>query len=595
MPARPRDDARHATHQVTSPRAPARCGWRPVDVRAVLVSPDPWPSRVERQLGGASPSGTMVPAPNPVARVLADTGLPHLDRVFDYQVPERFDAEAVPGSRVRVRFAGRLVDGYLLERVAASEHQGALSFLDRVVSQEPVLAPEVAELARLVADRYAGTMADVLRLAVPPRHAATEKKAGPPAPSELPPPTPDSWSHYHAGPAFLQAVGDRRPARAVWQAMPGEDWCARLAEAVHVAVAAGRGAIVVVPDARDVARLDRALTAALGPGRHVSLLADLGPAERYRRFLSVLRGQVQVAIGTRSAAFAPVRDLGLLALFDDGDDLLSEPRAPYPHSREVMMLRSVAAQAPLLIGGFARTAEAQLLVESGWAHPLVAGRTRSGPRPPGSRRPVTNAPPGPTPPRRTPGCHPRPSRPPGLLSPTTGRSWFKYPDAATGRGWPASPAGGPRTAGCAPDRSSSGRVGPSRPAAGAGLSPPAGRVRSVRRRRSARPSSGPSAPPKSSVGRSPACRCSPAPVTRCWTWCPVRRRWWWPPLVPSRRPRAVTVPRSCWTACVAGPPGSAGRGGGAPPLDGRGTLVRSASRGGEWWSARTVRWRPCRR
>jgi primosomal protein N' (replication factor Y) len=73
--------------------------------------------------------------------------------------------------------------------------------------------------------------------------------------------------------------------------------------------------------------------------------------------------------------FAPVHNLGLVAVFDDGDDLLAEQRAPYPHAREVLMLRSAARSCALLVGGFARTAEAQLLVESGWAQPIVAQRS----------------------------------------------------------------------------------------------------------------------------------------------------------------------------------------------------------------------------
>ena len=123
----------------------------------------------------------------PVARVAVDISLAHLDRPFDYLVPARLDQAAVPGCRVRVRFAGQLVDGYLLERAETSEHQGRLARLERVTSPEPVLTPEIFDLARAVADRYAGTLADVLRLAIPPRHAAAERdaprepKAGPAA------------------------------------------------------------------------------------------------------------------------------------------------------------------------------------------------------------------------------------------------------------------------------------------------------------------------------------------------------------------------------------------------------------------------------
>ncbi|WP_189169401.1 primosomal protein N' [Pilimelia anulata] len=336
----------------------------------------------------------------PVARVCVDLPLPHLDRPFDYLVPDNADAAAAPGTRVKVRFAGQLVDGWLLDRVGASAHPGKLAYLARVVSPEPVLDPAVRELARAVADRYAGSLADVLRLAVPPRHARVEKErpadagtAPPPDPATPSPPATSppaaspavaepvgagqaagGWGDYPAGAAFLRALGDGRAPRAVWSALPGEDWPARYAEAVAAALGAGRGAVVVVPDARDLDRLDAACAAALGPGRHVALTAALGPAERYRRFLALRRGAVRVAIGTRAAAFAPVADPGLVAIWDDGDDLHAEPRAPYPHAREVLLTRARLTGAAALIGGHARSAEAHLLVEAGWAHELAAER-----------------------------------------------------------------------------------------------------------------------------------------------------------------------------------------------------------------------------
>ncbi|WP_327031193.1 primosomal protein N' [Micromonospora sp. NBC_01740] len=348
----------------------------------------------------------------------------HLDRPFDYLVPAELDADAVPGVRVKVRFAGQLVDGWLLERADDSGHTGRLAYLEKVVSPEPVLAPEVARLARAVADRYAGNLADVLRLAVPPRHARVEKDvraraAAPDVPDvepavagvgpavadvdsavagvgpavadvdsavagvdsgvpdvgpAVPDVGPDAWRDYPAGPALLRALAEGRAARAVWSALPGEDWPARYAEAVAATVAGGRGAVVVVADNRDLDRLDAALHDALGPGRHVCLSAALGPARRYRAFLAARRGDVAVVVGTRAAMFAPVARLGLVAIWDDGDDLHAEPRAPYPHAREVLLTRAQLGDAAALVGGYTRTAEAQLLVETGWAREVVADR-----------------------------------------------------------------------------------------------------------------------------------------------------------------------------------------------------------------------------
>jgi primosomal protein N' (replication factor Y) len=311
----------------------------------------------------------------PVARVAVDMPLAHLDRPFDYRVPEHLDADAVPGVRVRVRFAGRQVDGFLLERVAESAHTGRLAWVDKVVSAEPVLTAEVAALCRAVADRYAGVLADVLRLAVPPRHARVEaetpKEPVPAAQAEI---DPAGWARYARGSALLDALAGGRAAHAVWQALPGEDWPQRLAEAAAATAGAGRGVLIVVPDQRDVDALHAACAQLLGAGGVVALTADLGPAERYRRWLAVRRGQVGVVVGTRSAAFAPVQRLGLLAVWDDGDDLHAEPRAPYPHVRDVLVLRAHGVGAALLVAGFARTAEAHLLVESGWAREVVADR-----------------------------------------------------------------------------------------------------------------------------------------------------------------------------------------------------------------------------
>ncbi len=309
----------------------------------------------------------------PVARVLVDVPLAHLDKPFDYLVTAEQHEQAVPGCRVRVRFAGQDVGGFLLERAAESDHPGRLAPLRKVVSPEPVLSPEVARLSLLVAERYAGTRSDVLRLAVPPRHARVEQEPRRAVPDPIP--AQDAaplWEHYPPG--LLEGLREGGAPRAVWTVLPGDDAMRGLADAVAATLASGRGAVVCVPDHRDLARADAALTEVLGAGRHVVLSADLGPPARYRAFLALSRGDVRVAVGTRAAAYAPVHDLGLVALWDDGDDLFAEPRAPYPHTREVLLLRAHESSAGALLAATSRSVEAGVLVETGWAQDLAAHR-----------------------------------------------------------------------------------------------------------------------------------------------------------------------------------------------------------------------------
>jgi primosomal protein N' (replication factor Y) (superfamily II helicase) len=323
----------------------------------------------------------------PVARVAIELSPPHLDRTFEYLVPATMDADARAGVRVKVPFGAQDVDGYLLERVAEAEHDGALLPLRRVVSPEPVLSPVVARLARAVADHYAGTLADVLRLAVPPRHARTEAVAAGPAGDDAAPGTVDgaAWGPYRGGAAFLAHLAAGGSPRAAWSALPGAEgarWPDAVAQAVAACLLSGRGAVVVLPDARDVDRVCAALVAAgvpewadgTGAGSYVRLTADDGPSKRYRAFLAALRGHARVVVGTRAAAFAPVPDLGLAVCWDDGDDLHAEPRAPYPHVREVLGLRAELEGCGLLLAAHARSVEVQALVASGWVREVAADR-----------------------------------------------------------------------------------------------------------------------------------------------------------------------------------------------------------------------------
>lgn len=337
------------------------------------------------------PAG-ITPAPHlPVARVLVESALPHLDRPFDYAVPAELDEAAQAGVRVKVKFSGQDLGGYLLERVAESDAGQPLVPLAKVVSPVAVLTPAVRDLAFAVAARYAGTVSDVLRVAVPPRVAGAEKEylaaAGQPASAGAPereaPAGPDFraastvWDAYRNGPAFLRHLSDGGRPRAVVNPLQGygtAGWPHLLASAVAAVHGSGRGAIVVVPDQRDLDRLEAALAGLVPAEVLARLTAEDGPTPRYRNFLRVLAGTATIVIGTRSAAYAPVRNLGLVACWDDGDDLHIEQRAPYAHTREVLLLRAGQDNAACLLAGHARSTEVQRLVESGWALPVEADR-----------------------------------------------------------------------------------------------------------------------------------------------------------------------------------------------------------------------------
>lgn len=347
----------------------------------------------------------------PVASVRLVGVLPHLDRPFEYAVtPDT--AAAGPGMRVRVRFSGKDTEGIVLERRAEPTTDRALAPLHRLVSDDVVVPPTMMRVCEDVAERSAGTVGDVLRLALPPRHARAEKAdraaaekeeaaaaeaeaaedlestesaddAEPAAttdaaetghdeqtvsaadPSAEAPVAPRHADRYPGLAALLSRAGSAEGPvpRASLVLDPVDPWTAIAAESI-AALGPDRGALVIAPDQRDVARLSRVLTER--GIAHEVLAGTEGPEKRYRTFRRILRGATRVVLGSRSAAFAPVQDLALVICWDEADDLLEEPRAPYPHTRTVLQCRSAEERCALLFLAASESVTMRALTDAGY-------------------------------------------------------------------------------------------------------------------------------------------------------------------------------------------------------------------------------------
>ena len=408
-------------------------------LRDALIPAAPEPVNVAAELEASG-------VPNPVARVRVDSTLPQVDRTFDYRVPAELSEDAVPGARVRVLFNGHELTGYIEERAATTDWtRTSLLPLKSVLSRVPAVAPEIFALAEALADRYASTVANVLRLAVPPRIAALDKKYAPllpgyesaylgdsapvstsdapesaasesaesepsaasatfsaavssatdpyawlatpgaPAPFVLDPPAlnpdaPDAasvFSDYENGAEFIEDVAAGAATRAVMTVLPGHlehTWADVVATALATAATSGRGAIAVVPTAKNLDLLEAALAERLPADSFVRLSSDSTPHTRYHGFVKARLGRVPVVIGTRAAAYAPVANLGLVVCWDDGDSSLVERRAPYCHARDVLLLRASAENTAALFVGFSMSSEAARLVRTRWASHVRAPR-----------------------------------------------------------------------------------------------------------------------------------------------------------------------------------------------------------------------------
>ncbi len=399
-----------------------------------------------------------------------------------------------------MRFAGRLVDGFVVERVEDTEHDGRLAFLAKVVSSEPVLHPEVLALARAVADRYAGTLGDVLRLAIPPRHARAEAARA---------------TRLEAGAAGRQRgrLADVRPRARLRRGAAGRGAAAGVVER---GPRSGPGPAGRRGRARD-ARLRAAARSCACPTSATSRAgmrcsprcsARAGTSRSPRptsRPIATGRSSRPRAVTCRSCS-APARRRSRRSATSVSwrcgttATTCSPSRArPTRTPARSCCCAPRSQETALLIGGHARTAEGQSLIDSGWCLELAADQRERRRGLAAARRSPTGRPPAQHP------CGSRRRRSARSGRPT-GRCWSRSRGAAIASRCPA------RRAASRPAAPSVRARWASRPprrrsrAAGAAARPRRGPARTARAPSCVRRSSGRCARPRSSPARSPTSR-----------------------------------------------------------------------------------------
>jgi primosomal protein N' (replication factor Y) len=324
----------------------------------------------------------------PVARVLVDSPLPQLDRLFDYAIPPALAGDVQPGVRVKVplRSAGRVLEGYVVEVGEVEPAPKPLSEIDSVVSPVQVLPPQLYALARRAADRAAGSAVDILRLAIPKRMVRAEKAwlaAGTPgAPAVSPEAAATADERLAEFPGLAEAVAGRErvavdaPPRPAGSAPRGA-WAELLAALAVATLARGHSAVLVLPDHRDQTAVLDALAGFAPADAVVRDDARRSGPERYAAYLRLLDPAPCIVVGNRSTAYAPAADVGVVVVWDDGDPLLAEPLSPGVHARDAALVRQELEGSALVFAGHTRTSDVQRLVQRGWVREIPAARRQS--------------------------------------------------------------------------------------------------------------------------------------------------------------------------------------------------------------------------
>jgi primosomal protein N' (replication factor Y) len=119
--------------------------------------------------------------------------------------------------------------------------------------------------------------------------------------------------------------------------------------AVEAALARNKTALILVPEIALTLWVGRLCRARLGPGVAV-LHSALGEVERAREWWRVRRGEARVVVGTRSAVFAPLENLGLVVVDEEQEASYKQEETPRYHGRDVAIVRAKLEGAVALLG-----------------------------------------------------------------------------------------------------------------------------------------------------------------------------------------------------------------------------------------------------
>lgn len=332
----------------------------------------------------------------PIARVVLDIQATHLGQLFDYLLEEKHSDAAQPGVMVRVRFGGQRVNGIIWERADTSDTpMNAIRYIERIVSPRVLVPKQMRRDITAIADAYGGTIANILRVAMPGRVASVEKE--PLATTQ----SMHAGEHVDNDDGYRDSVMERRRAdllarsdsefasisktyeqsrqlRAalmqhqgfgafVIDMLPGAQmWARNVAWMAVTAMVAGTSAVLVMPGMREVWDVVHALEQSglrtfapdddgIYRGDVVVLSASLAPADRYRAYLAISEGRATCVVGTRAAMYAPVPDRALFAIFDDDAYQYADGMMPYANARGVCRLRAQLHDGVFIACGRARS------------------------------------------------------------------------------------------------------------------------------------------------------------------------------------------------------------------------------------------------
>jgi len=286
------------------------------------------------------------------------------------------DGLLAPGTLVRVPLGRREVPGVVWAGISAADVPAGLREVSQALLSIPPLSAAWCALVEFAAGYYQRGIGEVALSVLPPelrklddKQLATRVKklagkggaAGQPAPvsdaqvgmgtgtASEPPPAP-SDAQAQVVEALDALVDAHKPATVLLHGVTGSGKTEVYLRAAARALAAGRQALVLVPEINLTPQLEARFAERFAGQRIVSLHSGLTPAQRLRHWLAAHLGLADLVLGTRLAVFASMPRLGLIVVDEEHDPSYKSQEGARYSARDLAVYRGMLESAPVVLG-----------------------------------------------------------------------------------------------------------------------------------------------------------------------------------------------------------------------------------------------------
>ncbi|MDD5155034.1 MAG: primosomal protein N' [Candidatus Omnitrophica bacterium] len=275
-------------------------------------------------------------------------GLP-VQGPFDYSVERQLQSKIKPGCRVRVPWRNQRKIGYVVglsRKTSINKVKSLISLLD----ESPALDKNMLLLTRKLSDYYCCSWGEAIEISLPQQ--LRKGKALP----ELPGGSSQTPAHING---VRNVPIEKQEDLLVHDPQGNRRWDVYF-KAIEEALNADRNVLLLFPDKNAVLKASRIINSKVKAP--LSVLSREGKGE-LQEWARIKQGRADIVIGSRSAIFAPLSNLGLVIIDEEQDYAYKQDQSPHYHARVIALMRASLENARLILGSTAPSLDSFYLTQ----------------------------------------------------------------------------------------------------------------------------------------------------------------------------------------------------------------------------------------